>query len=281
MTIVLKIGGARAVDPAGALADVATLVEDGHDVVVVHGGSAAVDETLERLGMEPEYVETPSGVVGRFTDTETMDVFKMVLPGRLNTDLVTSLQDEGVNAVGLSGVDGQLLTGPRKSAVRVRENGKRKIRRGDHSGTIRQVNGGLLTILLENGYVPVVTVPMLGEDGDEVVAVNADADRAAAAVAGAVGGTLIVLTDVPGVLENPDDETTLISTATTPDEFDQIEAAAEGFMRRKIMAAKEAIEGGATEVIIADANVETPVNAALAGEGTHINATAIPTEEST
>ncbi|PSQ58969.1 MAG: acetylglutamate kinase, partial [Halobacteriales archaeon SW_9_67_25] len=91
MTVVVKIGGARAVDPAGALADIESLVEGDpeggtgpHDVVVTHGGSTAVDDTLERLGSEPEYVETPGGVVGRFTDEETMDVFKMVMPGLLN-----------------------------------------------------------------------------------------------------------------------------------------------------------------------------------------------------
>ncbi|MFB6188501.1 MAG: acetylglutamate kinase, partial [Halapricum sp.] len=88
MTTVVKIGGARAVDPAGALSDVATLVTEREEqVAVVHGGSTAVDETLERLGIEPEYVETPSGVVGRFTDAETMEVFEMVF-GHLNTQLV-------------------------------------------------------------------------------------------------------------------------------------------------------------------------------------------------
>ncbi|MFW5900431.1 MAG: acetylglutamate kinase, partial [Halodesulfurarchaeum sp.] len=91
MTVVVKIGGARAVTPEGALADIAALVEAGESVVVVHGGSTAVDETLERMGIEPEYVETPDGVVGRFTDAETMEVFKMVF-GKLNLDLVTQLQ---------------------------------------------------------------------------------------------------------------------------------------------------------------------------------------------
>ncbi|PSP60587.1 acetylglutamate kinase, partial [Halobacteriales archaeon QH_8_67_36] len=147
MTTVIKVGGARAVDPAGALADVASLVEDGEQVVVVHGGSTKVDETLERLGLEPEYVETPSGVVGRFTDETTMEVFEMVF-GHLNTRLVAGLQSEGVDAVGLNGVDGTLLYGPRKSAVRVVKDGTKKIRRGDHSGTIKQVNGDLLRSLL-------------------------------------------------------------------------------------------------------------------------------------
>ncbi|MFC6873831.1 acetylglutamate/acetylaminoadipate kinase [Halobellus marinus] len=270
--VVVKVGGARAVDPAGAVADVADLVEAGRDVVVVHGGSTAVDETLEQLGEEPTYVETPGGVVGRFTDERTMEVFSMVMPGKLNTDLTVSLRDAGVDALGLSGVDGGLLTGPRKSAVRVIEDGKKKIKRGDHSGKITEVNADLLATLLGDGYTPVVTVPMLADDG---VAVNADADRAAAAVAGALGADLVVLTDVAGIYADPDDESTLIESVSTPTEFDGLKDAAEGFMTKKVMAAREALDGGARTVIVADANASAPVSGALDGGGTHIEASAV------
>jgi len=293
VTVVVKIGGARAVDPAGALVDVAALVEgdgngtvggddeggavggngeggdagNGERVAIVHGGSTAVDETLERLGIEPEYVETPGGVVGRFTDEETMDAFKMAMAGLVNTDLVTGLHKEGVNAVGLSGVDGGLLAGPRKSAVRVVEDGKKKIRRGDHSGTIERVNADLLATLLEAGYTPVASPPMLADDG---VAVNTDADRASAAVAGALGATLVSLTDVKGVYADPDDESTLVERVETPAEYERLREAAEGFMHRKVMAATEALEGGAEKVIVASANEENPVRSALDGGGTHV-----------
>jgi len=272
--VVVKVGGARAVDPAGAIDDVASLVDRGRDVVVVHGGSTAVDDTLEALGEEPTYVETPGGVVGRFTDERTMDVFSMVLPGKLNTDLTASLRGAGVDALGLSGVDGGLLTGPRKSAVRVLEDGKRKIKRGDHSGRITDVNGDLLETLLGDGYTPVVTVPMLADDG---VAVNADADRAAAAVAGALDAELAVLTDVEGVYENPDDPSTLIGSVTTQEEFDGLMNAADGFMHKKVMAAEEALNAGASTVVVASANADAPITAALGGSGTHIAASAVAT----
>ena len=322
MTTVIKVGGARAVDPAGALSDVATLVEgeqsepseqssgeqsdprdnedgdseaesasdnsSGHgpreDVVLVHGGSTAVDDTLERLGIEPEYVETPSGVVGRFTDAETMEVFEMVF-GHLNTQLVAGLQSQGVDAVGLNGVDGKLLYGPRKSAVRVVEDGKKKIKRGDHSGTIKEVNTDLLDSLLDGGYVPVAAPPMAGSEArsasenssgdeeeprDEIVPVNTDADRTAAAIAAALDARLVLLTDVAGVYEDPDDPETLIETVETGEEWQALEAAAEGFMSRKIMAAEEALDGGAPEVVVADANADTPVTDAVSGGGTHM-----------
>ncbi len=274
--MVVKIGGARAVDPKGALADVAQLVAEGEDVVLTHGGSTAVDETLEELGEEPTYVETPGGVVGRFTDERTIDVFKMVMPGKLNTDLVEALQNLEVNAVGLTGTDGKLLAGKRKSAVRVLEDGKKKIKRGDHSGKIESVNADLLETLLAGGYVPVVSVPMLGKDRDGgYTAVNADADRAAAAVAGALEADLVLLTDVSGVYEDPDDESTRIDAAATPAEFETVTSAAEGFMTKKVMAAREALEGGAASVVVADANAEDPISGALAGDGTTIEPTAL------
>jgi len=265
--VVVKIGGARAVDPEGALADIAALDAEGTDVVIVHGGSTAVDDTLERMGMEPEYVETPSGVVGRFTDAETMDVFKMAMAGLVNTDLVTGLQNAGVDAVGLSGVDGALFEGPRKSAVRVLEDGKRKIRRGDHSGRIEAVNGALLETLLADGYTPVASPPMLADDG---VAVNTDADRASAAVAAELGGTLVSLTDVAGVYRDPEDPSTRIERVETPADHEELQDAAEGFMGRKVMAAEEALEGGAEAVVVADANAEEPVRSALDGDGTRV-----------
>jgi len=274
--VVVKIGGAKAVDPEGAVGDVAHLVANGREVIVVHGGSTAVDDALDRLGMEPEYVETPSGVSGRYTDADTMEVFEMVLPGTLNTELAALLQARGVDAVGLSGVDGALLSGPRKSALRVREDGRKKIKRGDHSGTPESVNADLLETLTGDGYVPVVSPPMLGEESDGgKTPVNTDADRAAAVVAGAVGGELVLLTDVAGVYADPDDPETLIDAATTPDELAAVTDAAEGFMRKKVMAAEEALGSGAPAVTVADANLRDPIVAALGGAGTRIEASAI------
>ncbi len=279
--VVVKIGGAKAVDPAGAVGDVAHLVANGRSVVVVHGGSTVVDETIERLGMEPEYVESASGVTGRFTDAETMEAFTMAMAGTLNTELTALFRSEGVDAVGLSGVDGGLLSGPRKSAIRVVENGKKKIRRGEHSGRIESVNDDLLRGLLADGYTPVVSPPMAGEESDgSVTPVNTDADRAAAAVAGALGAELVLLTDVAGVYADPDDPGTLINSASTPAELDALEDAAEGFMGRKVMAATEALEGGSPRVVVADANVRDPIVAALSGAGTTIERSALVADES-
>ena len=274
--VVVKIGGAKAVDPAGAVGDVAHLVANGRAVVVVHGGSTVVDETIERLGMEPEYVESASGVTGRFTDAETMEAFTMAMAGKLNTELTALFREAGVDAVGLSGVDGGILSGPRKSAVRVVEDGKTKIRRGEHSGRIESVNADLLAGLLADGYTPVVSPPMEGKESDGgVTPVNTDADRAAAAVAGALDADLVLLTDVAGVYADPENPDSLIESASTPDEVAAVEDAAEGFMGKKVMAAKEALSGGSRRVVVADANVNDPIVAALGGAGTTIERSAL------
>ena len=275
MTMVIKIGGARAVDPGPVVAEITERVADGEGFVIVHGGSTAVDDLLADLGEEPEYVTTPGGVTGRFTDERTMEVFTMAMAGKVNTELTVRLQQAGVDAVGLSGVDGRLLSGPRKSAVRVVEDGKKKIKRGDHAGRIEAVNVDLLDMLLDGGYTPVVSVPMLADDG---VAVNADADRAAAAVAGAMQSPLVLLTDVAGVYEDLDDPATRFDIVGDPEAFASLEEAAEGFMTRKVMAAREALEGGAPDVFVAAATVEEPIARAKDGDATRITRNAIEGE---
>ena len=112
---------------------------------------------------------------------------------------------------------------------------------------------------------------MAGAEGDgEITPVNTDADRTAAAIAGALDATLVYLTDVPGILTDPEDRDTLVREADTPEEWATLEAAVEGGMGRKLMAAREALAGGASEVVIANANLDAPIYTAMEGDGTHI-----------
>lgn len=264
-TTVVKIGGTEGVERESVLDDVADRVESGERLVVVHGGSGAVDELHERLGVEPTYVESPSGMEGRFTDEETMEIFKMAMAGKVNTSVVEELQSRGVDAVGLTGVDGRLLEGEHKDKVIAIEDGRKKVKRGDHSGKIEEVNDELLGLLLDAGYTPVIGVPMVSYDG---TAVNTDADRSAAAVAGALGARLVVLSDVPGLLRDPEDAESLVGTVEYDEIDDAIEEYAEGKMKKKVYAAREALDSGSLNVVVASANVEDPVTSALKGEGT-------------
>jgi acetylglutamate/LysW-gamma-L-alpha-aminoadipate kinase len=268
-TIVVKIGGTEGVERDETLDDIAERAASDEDVVVVHGGSGAVDDLHERLGVEPTYVESPSGMKGRFTDEDTMEIFKMAMAGKVNTTIVEELQKRDTDAVGLSGVDGRLLEGEHKDTVIAVEDGRKKVMRGDHSGKIESVNDDLLGLLLGNGYTPVVGVPMVSHEG---VAVNTDADRSAAAAAGALGARLVILSDVPGLLCDPDDTDSLVETVAYDEIDDAIEDYAEGKMKKKVYAAREALDAGAEDVTVASANVDEPVEGALGGEGTTFEA---------
>jgi acetylglutamate/LysW-gamma-L-alpha-aminoadipate kinase len=154
--IVVKLGGNGDLDVDSACQDVAQLVGRGEQAVVVHGGSAETNRLSELLGHPPRFVTSVSGHVSRYTDRETLEIFAMVTAGRINKAMVERLQQLGVNALGLSGLDGRLLQGRRKSALKIIQDGRKMVLRGDHTGTIEQVNSGLLAILLDCGYTPVV-----------------------------------------------------------------------------------------------------------------------------
>jgi acetylglutamate/LysW-gamma-L-alpha-aminoadipate kinase len=191
----------------------------------------------------------------------------MAVNGKVNTLLVEQLQALGVNALGLSGLDGRSMVATRKSTVQSVENGKRIIIRDDFTGKVEKINAGLITTLLDGGYVPVIAPLALSEAGE---ALNVDADRAAAMVAIALhAGTLVLLTAVAGLMRAFPDESTLIRTL--PRQYlEQCLEFAQGRMKKKILGADEALKGGVGRVIIADGRIENPVSSALAGNGTVI-----------
>lgn len=266
--IVIKIGGGAAINHRGVFADLRRLLDQGERVIVVHGANHAMAEVSARLGHEPRFVRSVSGHKSRYTDAEAMEIFQMVYCGKVNKMLVTLCHTLGINAIGLSGVDGRLLFGRRKKAIRVVENGRRRIIHDDLSGKVESVNTGLLTLLLDNGYVPLVCPPALS---DELQAMNVDGDRAAAMIAAALGATrLVILSNVPGLLRDECDETTLISDIPRGSIGDY-EPFAEGGMKRKVLGAAEALSHGVREVILADGRTEHPLEDVLSGHGTRLH----------
>ncbi len=264
--IVIKIGGGGGLDLAACLDDVARLRAEGREIVVVHGGSGPATALGEELGYPPRFIAAPSGMRSRYTDARTLEIFTMAL-ARFNTELVAGLQGRGVAAVGLSGVDGRVLEGRRKETVVAVENGRRRVIRDDRSGTVEGVNTPLLRALLGGGYVPVLSPPAWSPDGP----INVDGDRAAAHVARALDAyTLVLLTNVPGLLRARDDEGSLIQRVG-PADWDEAMLFASGRMRIKLLAARAARDGGVLRVVIADGRREWPITRALAGEGTVIS----------
>ncbi len=264
---ILKIGGSTGINYNLIADDIAALVRDGKKMVVVHGGSALTNEVAEKLGHPPQFVTSVSGYTSRRTDRRTLEIFEMVYCGQMNKGLVEKLQSRGVNAVGLSGLDGRLWEGKRKAAIKIVQNGRRRVLRDDFTGKVERVNTDLLNLLLSAGYVPVLTPPAISYDGE---AINVDGDRAAAATAIALGAeTLVILSNVPGLLEKFPDENTLIRHIPAQS-LDKFMAVAQDRMKKKVMGAQEALAGGLTRIIFADGRVENPVRRALAGEGTVI-----------
>lgn len=266
--IVVKIGGTTGLNLDAVCADVAVQNASGLKLIVVHGGSGETNAVSEQLGHPPRFVTSPSGFSSRYTDRETLEIFAMVTTGKINTLLVERLQRLGVNALGLSGVDGRLIEARRKEAIRIVENGKQRMLRDDYTGKIEKVNGSLLHLLISAGYTPVIAPLAVSPEG---VALNVDADRAAAMVAAAAGAEqLIILSNVPGLLRHFPDEGSLIPRIDKAKVEQSIEFA-DGRMKKKVLAAGEALRLGVSKVVIADGRVATPVRDALAGKGTVIS----------
>ncbi|MEM9382608.1 MAG: [LysW]-aminoadipate kinase, partial [Planctomycetota bacterium] len=180
--VVLKLGGAAGVDHASSLDDVAERVTRGDRIVVVHGGSDEANRLGDAVGHPARTLRSPSGHESRHTDPRTLELFVMAT-ALVNRRIVGALQARGVDAVGLSGLDGGTLVGARKEAIRAIENGRVRVVRDDWSGRIREVHADLMRDLLDEGRVPVLAPVAMTERGEPL---NVDGDRAAAAVAGAL-----------------------------------------------------------------------------------------------
>ncbi|WP_318663352.1 acetylglutamate kinase [Treponema sp.] len=194
--VVVKYGGNAMLNEElkqAVMEDIVLLNTIGIKVVLVHGGGPEINHMLERVGKESKFVD---GL--RYTDAETMEIVQMVLTGKLNKDIVGILLHKGGKAIGLSGVDSGLLRA------------KKTEKDLGFVGEVTEVNPDILTTLLDQNFIPVVSTVALGEAGDKA-RYNINADTAAAKIAVALKAEKFVqLTNVPGILRNIEDPTTLI-----------------------------------------------------------------------
>jgi acetylglutamate kinase len=242
-TMVIKLGGEIADNDVAlrSLAqDISLLSHVNIRCVVVHGGGPQATELSRKLGLTPKMVEGR-----RVTDADTLDVAKMVFAGQINVEILSVLRAQGVRAVGLSGVDGDILHAVRRPPTLMRDSktGESTMVDFGHVGDVVASDPQLLTLLVENGYVPVVS--SLGGD-DEGNILNINADTVASVLARALGAAkLISLTNVPGLLRDPKDPSTLISRLTLSEaKAAMATGIISGGMAPKVESLIEAVEGG-------------------------------------
>lgn len=258
--ITIKIGGS-VVDNLhpSTISDIKKIVKQ-EGVVLVHGGGKEVTKVSEALGKKPEFVVSPSGIKSRYTDKETAEIFTMVMSGKINKTIVRMLQKNGINAIGLSGVDGKIIQAERKKKLLiVNEKGRKQAIDGGYTGKITDVNAPLVQSLLKDGYTPVISPIAISEESDFL---NVDGDRAAAYVAGKIqSDKVLFLTNVDGLLIDEK----LVKNLTLA-EAKEIRPKIGFGMEKKILAATEALDMGVKEALIANGQKENPISSAIAHE---------------
>jgi [amino group carrier protein]-L-2-aminoadipate 6-kinase len=271
---VVKIGGGAGITADAFANFAADLISLDEQIVLVHGANADFSALSTSLGQPPRMVTNEKGRVSRYTDRQAMETMLMAYCGKVNKLLVSQLQRAGVNAVGLSGIDGQIATGKRKPVIRAIEDGKSKVLRDDHAGSLKAVDITLVRLLLDAGFLPVLTPPAV--DLEEGTPINVDGDKLALELAVALDAEgLLFFSDTPGLLADRDDESSLIRSIDASDPVAAIDAA-QGRMKVKVESAVKAIERGVGQVVFSDGRVPQPITRALAGQGTVVRPVLVP-----
>ncbi len=261
--IIVKIGGGEAINIQGIIANLGEIDEK---FVIVHGANALRDALAEKLNYSKKVLTSVSGYSSVFSDEQALDVMMMAYAGLRNKRIVELCQQKGINAVGLSGLDGKMIQGKRNNGIRIKENGKLRIVR-DFSGKPKEINTQLLDLLLTNGYTPVLSVPIIDENN---FAINSENDDIINVLQKSIHAEkIITLIEAPGFLDDPSDPGSVVAKIS-PQELERREGQVEGRMKRKLLALRRLFENGANTLIMADGRVENPIHDALAGKGTII-----------
>lgn len=241
--IVIKYGGNAMINEElknAVISDIVLLSLVGVKVVLVHGGGPEINDMLRSVGKEGRFVD---GL--RYTDEETMDIVQMVLCGKINKNLVSMIEATGGRAMGMCGLDGNMMT-----AEKLEKDGKE----WGYVGEITNIDPQPILDCMEKGYIPVIATVAQGEDGH---AYNINADTAAAKIAAAVGSAkLILLTDVKGLLRDVNDPDSLIHSVQVSEVPKLIkDGVIQGGMIPKIDCCVESVRRGVPQANIIDGRI--------------------------
>ena len=262
MTII-KIGGGESLHLQSIISDLKN-IED--DFIIVHGANALRDEIGRKLDYEKKVLVSASGYSSVFSDEQALDIMMMSYSGLRNKRIVEMCQQVGINAVGLTGIDGKVIEGKRNKGIRVKENVKLRIVR-DFSGKPKNINIDLLKLLISNGYVPVLTVPIIDENN---FAISSENDDIVALLKNSLKAERVIqLIEAPGFLDDANDPNSVVNEISKS-ELEKREAQVDGRMKRKMKALIKLFESGNTTVYICDGRIDNPITNALNGGGTII-----------
>jgi acetylglutamate kinase len=256
--IVIKYGGNAIVNPEltrELLSKIVSLHKEGHKIVLVHGGGPFIKQNLELAGIQSEFIGGQ-----RKTDSKAMKYIEMALKGEVNGNLVREINSLGAKAVGLSGKDGQLAIATKRFHY---DEDKNEVDLGQ-VGNVSEINTGIINLLLDNNYVPVVASIASGKDGIDY---NINADNFAGFLAAALNAyELLMLTDIDGLMMDPEDKNTIITGLKT-DEINELKGSVikEG-MIPKTEACLYAVNNGADRAVILNGTKPDVIEAAIKRE---------------
>lgn len=252
--IMIKYGGHAMIDSqakSSTARDTVLLKYVGMQPIVTHGGGPEISRSMSKLGKEPQFIE---GL--RVTDQETMDIVKMVLVGQINTEIVSNIGLHGGKGVGISGKDNQLLLGHKKAPHKIVDhNGDEKLVDLGLVGEIDSINTEIIDVLTTNDYIPIISPIGVDEAGETL---NLNADTVAGNIASRVGAEkLIILTDVPGILEDPNDPESLIRKVSIDETLELIDKGiVKDGMLPKVLTCMNAVENGISSAHIIDGRIQ-------------------------
>lgn len=253
--ILIKYGGHAMIDEEAmesTARDTVLLKYVGMEPIVVHGGGPEISRAMGKIGKEPEFIE---GL--RITDKETMDIVKMVLVGKINTEIVSKIGLHGGKGVGLSGKDSRLIEAVKKAphVIVNGETGEEKMVDLGLVGEIRSINPAIIDVLSDEDYIPIISPIGVDDDGETL---NLNADTVAGDIASKMNSEkLIILTDVPGILENPNEPDSLIRKISVDEVRELItDGTIKDGMLPKTMTCIKAIEDGVSSAHIIDGRIK-------------------------
>ncbi len=276
--LILKIGGGKNINTKAIIEDLAKFKENNPNekVIIIQGANHLRDSLAKKLNIKKEVITSFSGYDSVLSNKDIIDLQMMAYAGLKNKRLVELCQQNNINAIGLSGIDGKLIQAKRNRGIKVKEDGKFKLIK-DLSGKPTNININLLNLLLNNGYTPILCVPLIDEKNTAINSENDDIVKVLTWQMNEKNTKIIMLLEAKGFLEDFKDPDSLIKQISI-EELKQKTEQVEGRMKRKMLSLTKLFEPKQEKeaynhptVYLSDGRIKEPITKTLKGEGTTIN----------